>query len=177
VAYRRPERFDPLQHDVAGFESGVEALDRYLLRIAAQAQTAGDARVYVVTAVRAPSVVGYFTLSAGSVAFAAAPTRALKGAPRRPIPVVVLGRLAVDARHRHAGLGRGLLRDAILRVIAAAEHVGVRALLVHAKDEQSRAWYLSQAEFEPFPADPATLMLLIKDVRRTLTPHNRPAAR
>ncbi len=88
--------------------------------------------------------------------------------PARPIPVVVLGRLAVDDRHRQSGLGRALLRESMLRVLAAAEHVGVRALLVHAKNDEVRDWYLKQAEFAPFPGDPAALMLLMKDLRRTV---------
>lgn len=165
--YDAPERYNPARHDVDGFSSGVDALDRYLQRVAAQAQTADDARAYVVTVNGRAPVVAYYTLSAGSVAFADAPARARKGVPPRPIPVVVLGRLAVHERHHRAGLGRALLRDAMLRVIAAAEHVGVRALLVQAKDHHAREWYHRQAEFESFPADPATLMLLMKDLRRT----------
>ncbi len=165
--YQAPERYDSSRHDVEGFSSGVDALDRYLQRVAAQAQAAGDARVYIVTVDDRQAVAAYYTLSAGSVAFADAPPRARKGVPPRPIPVVELGRLAVDVRHHGAGLGGPLLRDAMLRVIAASEHVGIRALLVQAKDTRAREWYLRQAEFEPFPDDPATLMLLMKDLRRT----------
>jgi N-acetylglutamate synthase-like GNAT family acetyltransferase len=168
VGYDPPNRYDPAQHDVHDFASGVDALDRYLERIGAQAQSSGDARVYVVTTDDHRTVVAYYTLSAGSVAYTDAPVRARKGVPERPIPVVVLGRVAVDDRHRQSGLGRALLRDSMLRVLAAAEHVGVRALLVHAKNDDVRDWYLKQAEFEPFPADRATLMLLMKDIRRSL---------
>lgn len=168
--YQALERYDPARHDVRSFSSGVHALDRYLQRVAARAQAAGDARTSVVTIEDRRSVVAYHTLSAGSVAFADAPPRARKGVPPRAIPVVVLGRLAVDERHRRAGLGRTLLRDAMLRVIAASEHVGIRALLVQAKDPRARDWYLRQAEFEPFPDNSATLMLLMKDLRRAARP-------
>jgi len=166
--YDPPQRYDPVQHDVHDFTSGVEALDRYLKRIAAQAQSSGDARVYVVTTDDRRTVVAYYTLSAGSVAYAEAPARARRGVPPRPIPVVVLGRLAIDDRHQHSGLGRALLRDSMLRILTAAEHVGVRALLVHAKNDDVREWYLKQAEFEAFPGDPASLMLLMKDLRRSV---------
>ena len=106
-----------------------------------------------------------------------APARARRGVPPRPIPVVVLGRLAIDDRHQHSGLGRALLRDSMLRVLTAAEHVGVRALLVHAKNDDVRDWYLKQAEFEAFPGDPASLMLLMKDLRRSVgsQPQQEPA--
>lgn len=167
MEYEPPQRYDSTHHDVSDFTSGIDALDRYLQRIAAQAQSSGDARIYVVTT-DDRTVVAYYTLSAGSVAYTDAPARAPKGVPARPIPVVVLGRLAVDDRHRQSGLGRALLRDSMSRVLAAAEHVGVRALLVHAKNDDVRDWYLKQTEFESFPGDPATLMLLMKDLRRSV---------
>lgn len=124
--------------------------------------------MYVVTRAHSREVVAYFTLSAGSVAFTEAPARARRGVPDHPIPVVVLGRLAVDIRHQYAGLGRALLRGSMLQVMAAAEHIGVRALLVHAKTDDVRDWYREQAEFEPFPSDPAALMLLMKELRRNI---------
>lgn len=168
MEYEPPQRYDSTQHDVGDCTSGVDALDRYLQRIAAQAQSSGDARVYVVTTDDRRTVVAYYTLSAGSVAYTDAPARARKGVPALPIPIVVLGRLAVDDRQRQSGLGRALLRDSMSRVLAAAEHVGVRALLVHAKNDEVREWYLKQAEFEAFPGDTASLMLLIKDLRRSV---------
>lgn len=168
MRYEPPQRYDPTQHDVSGFASGNDALDRSLQRIASQAQSSGDARVYVVTTDDRRTIVAYYTLSAGSAAYTDAPTRARKGVPARPIPVVVLGRLAVDDQHRQSGLGRALLRDCMLRVIAAAEQVGVRALVVHAKNDDVRDWYLKQAEFESFPCDHAALMLLMKDLRRSV---------
>jgi GNAT superfamily N-acetyltransferase len=168
VGYQPPQRYEPTQHDVSDFTSGIDALDRYVPRIAAQAQSSGGASVYVVTTHDRRTVVAYYTLSAGSVAYTDAPARAGRGVPPRPIPVVVLGRLAVDDRHQHSGLGRALLRDSMLRVLTAAEHVDVRALLVHAKDDDVRDWYLKQAEFKAFPGDPASLVLLMKDLRRSV---------
>jgi predicted N-acetyltransferase YhbS len=98
---------------------------------------------------------------------AAVPERVAKGVPNRPIPVVLLARLAVDRRFQGKGLGKGLLRDALVRALAAAEAVGVRAILVHAKDEEAARFY-SQFGFTASPTDPLHLMLLIKDLRRTL---------
>lgn len=85
-----------------------------------------------------------------------------------PVPVILLTRLAVDLSTRGHGLGRGLVRDALLRVDAAAEEIGVRALLVHAKDDEARNFCLHLAEFEPSPTDDLHLFLLMKDVRRNL---------
>jgi GNAT superfamily N-acetyltransferase len=85
------------------------------------------------------------------------------------VPVILLSRLAIDAKHRGQGLGAQLLRDAITRAVAAAEIIGVRALLVHAVDEQARAFY-ARFDFEPSPTDPLHLLLLMKDARALLDP-------
>nr|NDG06638.1 N-acetyltransferase [Oxalobacteraceae bacterium] len=113
------------------------------------------------------SVVGFYSLAVGSVDPAAAAPRVIKGVPRHPVPVMILARLAVDVAHQRVGLGRALLKDALRRTAQAADIAGIRALLVHAKDERARNWYLS-FDFEPSPSDPLHLFLLMKDLRAAL---------
>jgi GNAT superfamily N-acetyltransferase len=113
------------------------------------------------------AVAGFYSLAAGSVHKGEAPERVAKGVPSHPIPVVLLARLAVDREFQGLGVGKGLLRDALLRVSSAADIIGIRALLVHAKDERAERFY-SQFGFCASPTDPLHLMLLMKDLRRTL---------
>lgn len=121
--------------------------------------------MFVTTAQDGDAVVGYYALAAAHVAPQDATARALEGQPRaRPVPAIVLARLAVDQRHQHAGLGRSLLQDALLRCAEAAEAIGARILLVHAKDDAAKAWYMRYG-FEESPTDPLHLQLLMKDVR------------
>lgn len=111
-------------------------------------------------------IAGYYALSTGALERAAAPSRVSRGTARHPIPVVLLTRLGVDADFTGRGLGRALVRDALIRVTGAAEEIGVRALLVHAKDEAARGFYEHLAEFEQSPTDPLHLVLILKDARR-----------
>ena len=164
MAYRRPVPFGK-QHRVDDFHCGEPALDDWLKRHAFGAQASGSARVFVTMFTDGETVVGYYALAAAHVAPEAATARALKGQPRaRPIPAILLARLAVDRQHQRAGLGRSLLQDVLLRCVDAAEAIGARVLLVHAKHEAAKAWY-SQFGFEESPTDPLHLMMLIKDVR------------
>jgi len=155
------------EHQVESFDCGKESLDQYLRRFALTNTAAGTARTYVTTSDEERVVVGYYSLAAGSVQKAGVPERVAKGVPNHPIPVVLLAWLAVDRRFQGKGVGKGLMRDALVRALAAAEVVGVRAVLVHAKDEDAVKFY-SQFGFTPSPTDPLHLMLLIKDLRRTL---------
>ena len=107
-------------------------------------------------------------MAASQILYADAPARLQKGAPRHPVPVVLLARLAVDRAWQGKGLGAGLLKDAIIRVLAAAEGVGIRALLVHAKDEAAKAFY-ERYDFAPLPGYPMHLALLLKDARRIVS--------
>lgn len=118
-------------------------------------------------AARGVRVVGYYTLAAGSVGRADAPPRVTAGLGRYPVPVILLARLAVDVTELGKGLGRGLLKDALLRVAQAADIVGCRAVLVHAKDAAAKAFY-ERHGFEPSPTDPLHLYLLTKDLAATL---------
>lgn len=155
-------------HDTTTFDCGSKAQTEWLRRYALQAQSAGTSRVYVTTAPGSPAVLGYYALAAGSVEPAGASGRLRKGIGRQPIPVVLLTRLGVDARVQGLGLGAALVRNALFRVSAAADVIGVRALLIHAESDRARAFYEHIAEFEPSPTDPLQLILLMKDLRRAL---------
>lgn len=155
-------------HDTTTFDCGSRAQTDWLRRYALQAQAAGTSRVYVTTAADSPTVLGYYALAAGSVEAAAASARLRKGAGRHPSPVVILARLGVDVRAEGLGLGAALVRDALLRVAAAADVLGVRALLLHAESDHARAFYEHIAEFERSPTDSLHLVLLVKDLRRAL---------
>jgi hypothetical protein len=100
----------------------------------------GSAKTFVATTARRV-VIGYYSLAASQVLYADAPSRLQKGVARHPVPAVLLARLAIDHEWQGKGLGPGLLKDAILRVLNAAEGIGVRALLVHAKDEKAKSFY------------------------------------
>ncbi len=165
MAYRVPE---PLarHHELDDFTCGEPALDEWLKKHARAANASDSARVLVVTTHDdTATVVGYYALAAAQVEPAEATERARKGQPsRRPVPAVLLARLAADQRHQGTGLGRSLLQDVLLRCVEAADAIGVRVLLVHAKHQRAKAWY-EQYGFEESPTDPLHLMMLIKDVR------------
>ena len=110
-------------------------------------------------------MVGYYALTAGSVEREESPERVKKGLARHPIPVILLARLAVDRREQGKGLGAALLKDALIRAAGAADEIGARAVLVHAKDDEARAFY-EHFDFEPSPIDPLHLFLLMKDLKR-----------
>jgi GNAT superfamily N-acetyltransferase len=152
--------------DLEDFGCGQPDLDEWLKRFALVNQRAGMATVFVTLS--GDKVVGYYALATGGVERAEAPDRVVRGQPAHPIPVVLLARLAVDSSTQGRGLGRALLRDALIRVAAAANEIGVRALLVHAKDERAREFYMQCGEFEPSPTDPLHLFLLMKDLRKSL---------
>lgn len=164
-AFGRPRKLEAAD-PVGEFHCGQTSLDEWIARYALANQQSGMATVFV--SMSAGSIAGYYALSTGGVDHADAPARVTRGVPRHPIPVILLTRLAVDERSQGAGLGRMLLRDALIRIDRAADEIGVRALLVHAKDEGARAFYLRAAEFEPSPTDPLHLYLLMKDLRRAI---------
>jgi GNAT superfamily N-acetyltransferase len=151
-------------HDLSLFDSGQLALDEWLRRRARANQAAGASRTFVVC--RGGSVVGYYCLAAGAVAVATAPGRIRRNMPD-PIPMAVLGRLAVDRSAQGQGIGRALLRDAVLRTLQASEVLAVRGLLVQAIDEPARAFYLA-CGLTPSPADPMLLMATMGDLAAVL---------
>jgi GNAT superfamily N-acetyltransferase len=170
VAYGRPEPLGK-QHRLDAFECGEPALNEWLKRHARNVHASGSARVFVTTLEDGETVVGYYALAAAQVAPDEATERALEGQLRsRPVPAILLARLAVDRTHQRAGLGRSLLQDVMLRCLDAAEAIGARVLLVHAKHEAAKAWYM-QYRFEESPTDPLHLLMLLKDVRAFLERH------
>lgn len=153
-------------HDVSRFDcGGHESLNDWLKRFALTNERNESARTYVVH--RNGLVVGYYSISAGSVSVEEVPARISKGLARHPVPVILLARLAVDKDERGTGLGKALLKDALRRIAQAADIVGARAVLVHAIDEQARKFY-EHFDFEPSPVHDLQLMLLMKDLRKAL---------
>ena len=147
---------------VDAYDCGHKALNQYLQRFALSSQKAHGAQTYFCTC--AGVLVGYYSLVVCSVEPASAPARVSRGMPKHPVPVMVMARLAVDLHHQRAGLGKALLKDALMRTAQAADIAGIRAVLVHAKDDAARNWYL-QWEFESSVTDPFHLFLLMKDLK------------
>lgn len=151
-------------HRIADFDSGVDSLDQWLRRRALANQISGASRTFVLC--DNGQVVGYYALASSAVNAHGAPGRFRRNMPD-PIPVVVLGRLAVARSHHGQGLGRALFIDAARRVINAAEAVGIRGLLVHALSDEAKAFYL-RLGLEPSAFEPMTLMVTIADLRASL---------
>ena len=159
---------EPLQahHRVAGYASGAEELDDWLRRFAWVNQQAGNARTFVAT--RGDEVVGYYALATAGVERADFPAPLAKGGVPRQVPCLLLARLAVHQVEQGNGLGRGLLVDALRRAIRVSDEVGVRALLLHARDDAAKAYYLHLGEFVESPTDPHHLLLHLKQARRLM---------
>jgi GNAT superfamily N-acetyltransferase len=151
-------------HELTGFRSGVAALDEWLVRRARANQVSGASRVYVVC--DDEKIAGYYALASGAVSADQASGRFRRNMPD-PIPVAIMGRLAVDQVYQKRGLGRALFRDAVSRVAQAAGSIGIRGLLVHAISEDAKAFYLAIG-FAPSPIDDMTLMITLADVRALL---------
>ena len=147
------------EHDLSDFECGEPALDDWLRRRALQSEENGASRTYVVCA--GQQLIGYYALAVGAVAHAEAPGRVRRNMPD-PVPVVIIGRLAIHQRYRGRKIGLGLLRDAILRTLQAAEIAGIRAILVHAISERAREFY-EDCGFIPSPMDAMTLMITVAE--------------
>lgn len=159
-------------HGLDGFNSGTPVLDDWLRRRARANQATGASRTYVALessvhgATTVERAVGYYALASGAIIASAAGGRFRRNMPD-PVPVAVLGRLAVDVSMRGNGLGRTLVRDAGRRVILAAEHIGIRGILVHALSEDARRFYLAVG-FDPSPVDPMTLLITLPDLRAAI---------
>lgn len=145
-------------HRVEAFSSGVQPLDDWLIRRAWNNQVSGASRTYVVSA--AGAVVGYYCLASGALALREAPGGIRRNMPD-PVPMAILGRLAVDRTWQGRGLGVALLRDAIERTRTASSILGIRGLLVHALSEQAAAFY-SHHGFVASLKNPLTLVLSLK---------------
>jgi GNAT superfamily N-acetyltransferase len=151
-------------HDIELFSSGVEGLDTWLKRRALKNQSTGASRTFV--ACEGQRVVAYYALASSAVIMAEAPGRFRRNMPD-PIPVVVLGRLAVGQDFQGKGVGRALVCDAGYRVIQAAEAIGIRGLIVHAISEQARAFY-EAVGFDLSPLSPMTLMITLADLQASV---------
>jgi len=147
-------------HDLSSFECGVPALDDWLSERAIKNESRFS-RTYVVC--EGEQVVGYYCISAGAVERAAAPSKLRRNAPNS-IPVSIIGRLAVSRGHAGRGLGSDLLGDALRRIALASQSIGIGAVLVQAKDEAAKHFYLGRAEFEEYPAESRTLYLPIETI-------------
>jgi GNAT superfamily N-acetyltransferase len=152
-------------HDLTEFTCGEASLDDWLRRRALQNEESGASRCYVVCAGR-KKVVGYYALAVGAIAHEQAPGRVKRNMPD-PVPVIVLGRLAIDHAFQSRGLGPALLRDAILRTLQAADIAGIRAILVHAISDKARRFYEAHG-FVSSPIDPMTLMITVADAAKAL---------
>jgi GNAT superfamily N-acetyltransferase len=140
-------------------------LNRFLKRQAWNNQQAHSAQTYVL--IRDLSVFGYYSVAASAVSHDEATERVKKGLARHPIPVILLARLAIDVSLQGKGIGPALPKDALLRVAQAADMIGARALLVHAKDDNAKGFY-EHFDFEPSPSDPYHMLLIMKDLLRLL---------
>ena len=158
-----PEPLSP-DHAIEGFDSGVPALDAWLKQRARQNEASGASRTFVIC--ENDRVVGYYSLAAASIMHDHATSKARRNMPD-PVPAVLIGRLALDKAWQGRGHGISLLQDAVLRIASAAETVGVRVILVHAKSDEAKAFY-EQFGFRASPVEAMTLMMTVEEVRRMI---------
>ncbi len=165
IAPRLLESDDVLE----GFECRSVEQTEWLRRHARQANASGTARVLVVTEADTTEVVAYYAWAMAVIAVTDAPVRMRKGAARYPQPVALLARLGVSVDHESRGLGAGLLQDVVARAADLGAVIGCRGLLVHAETPEASSFYRHLIpEFEPSPTDDLHLVLLMKDIHRTL---------
>ncbi|MBX9771329.1 MAG: GNAT family N-acetyltransferase [Candidatus Obscuribacterales bacterium] len=150
-------------HDTSNFDCGVEALDIYLQRYARQTQKREGARTYVVLA--GNRVVAYYTIVFGGIDWNDAPEHVRKGLGKYSIPIMMLGRLAVDKAWAGKGLGNSLLLDALQRALAASEIAGLRAVVVDAKDDAAKRFYEKRG-FRSWPVGSNRLFVTIPELKR-----------
>lgn len=156
-------------HDLAGFTCRSAEQTEWLRRHARQSASSGTTKVFVVTEVGETEVVAYYAWCMAQVGAEAAPARLRKGAGRYPQPVALLARLGVDVAYEGRGLGAALLQDVFARLAELSDAIGCRGLLVHSESDEARAFYLHLVpEFGVSPTDGLHLVLLMKDIRRTL---------
>ena len=149
------------EHDVAPFCCGIPSLDDWLQKRALKNQGSDSIRTFVIC--KNQRVIGYYALATGSVERLSAPGAIPRNVPE-PIPVIVLGRLAVDAQYQGQRLGGALLKDAMLRTLTIAQNVGVRGLLVHSISKQAKQFYASYG-FQASPVEPMTLLLSVQHLK------------
>ena len=153
-----------VDQDLANFDSGELSLNEWLKKRVFKNHAAGASRCFVLCTGK--DVIGYYSLSAGAISHEAAPKAMRRNMPN-PLPVLLLGRLAVDRRYHNQGIGQALLRDAMIRAVSVDGHAGVFALLVHALSDQAKQFYLSRG-FVESPLQPMTLIMTIATIRSIL---------
>lgn len=158
-----PQPIDETHH-IDAFDCGVPVLDHWLKRRARANQASGASRSYVVC--ENQRVVAYYALASGAVEIESATGRLRRNMPD-PVPVAVLGRLAIETSFQGRGLGRAAMRDAARRVLHAADVIGIRGMLVHALSPEAEAFYRAVG-FEASPLQPMTLMATLADLRAAL---------
>jgi len=151
-------------HSVKGFNCGIESLDEWLIKRALKNQNNGASRTFVIS--DNSRVVGYYALATGSIERVQVPSKLARNMPD-PIPVIVLGRLAIDIHFQKQKLGQSLLKDALFRALNVSEQIGVSAIIVHAINQEAKCFYLSYG-FETSPFDDMTLFMSIKTLIKHL---------
>jgi GNAT superfamily N-acetyltransferase len=163
VHFSAPEKLNA-SHDVLQFECGESSLDSWLKLRALQNEEVGASRTYVLCA--GCEIAGYYALATGAISHDEATGKIRRNMPN-PVPVMILGRLAIASKFQGCGIGTALLRDAVLRIVQAAEIAGIRAILVHAISDQAKHFYEKHG-FVQSPADPMTLMITVAEASRIL---------
>ena len=154
-----------IHHSCSDFLCGIASLDNWLKRRAYTNQISGATRTFVICVDN--RVVGYYALASGAISIQSALGKFRRNMPD-PIPVVILARLAIDSSYQSQGLGRALFRDAALRVVQAADTIGIRGIIVHAISEEAKDFYLALG-FILSPLEPMTLMITLNDLRDSIT--------
>ncbi|MEQ9356282.1 GNAT family N-acetyltransferase [Coleofasciculus chthonoplastes] len=162
--YTPPAPIQPT-HDIESFDCGETSLNQWLKTRAINNETLGSSRTYVVCCEN--KVVGYYCLASGQVTHIESPGKIKRNMPN-PIPVVVLGRLAVDIHHQRKGIGMGMIKDAVKRTLQASEILGIRAMLIHALNEKVKNFYVECCGFMPSPIHPLTVMVKLSDIKNNL---------
>ena len=157
-------------HDLSDFDCGEPALDDWLKKRAHKNESRFS-RTYVICEGR--KAVAYVCIAAGSVERGDAPGRLRRNAPDL-VPVSIIARLAVARSHAGQGLGSDLLADALCRIALASQTIGMAAVLVHAKNDAARAFYMRCAEFIEFPAESRILFLPMETLLAALSPSGDP---
>jgi GNAT superfamily N-acetyltransferase len=153
------------EHELVNFNSGETSLDEWLKKRALKNQASGASSCFVIA--NKKIVIGYYTLSAGAISHEAAPKTMRRNMPN-PLPILLLGRLAIDKKYHNTGLGSAMLRDAMIRAVSVARDAGIFAILVHALSEQAKRFYISRGFIES-PLQSMTLMMTLETVRSILT--------
>jgi GNAT superfamily N-acetyltransferase len=152
-------------HDLVEFDSSEPSLDEWLKRRALKNQASGASRCFVIC--QGKKVIGFYSLSAGAISHKSVPKNMQRNMPD-PLPILLLGRLAIDKKHHNKGLGSALLRDAMIRAVNVASDAGIFAILVHSLSEQGKRFYISRG-FVASPLQPMTLMMTLETIRSILT--------